>query len=151
MKSGVIVAIAIVVLLAVAGWFFFFNSYDPIDPVCAQDVQECSDGSFVSRNPNNNCEFFACPVGNEGNDIAHPISIVGFAFSPATITINAGEMVGWINEDSAQHTVTSDSGSEINSPYLSKGETYSHVFMTPGTFNYHCAFHSGMSGTVIVR
>lgn len=29
--------------------------------VCAQDVKECADGSYVSRNPGNNCEFFACP------------------------------------------------------------------------------------------
>ena len=29
--------------------------------VCTQDVKECSDGSFVGRNPDNNCEFYECP------------------------------------------------------------------------------------------
>lgn len=29
--------------------------------VCANDVKECSDGSFVSRDPNNNCSFKQCP------------------------------------------------------------------------------------------
>ena len=61
MKSGVIVAIAIVVLLAIVGGYFYLNSYDPIDPVCTQDAQLCPDGSYVGRNPSNNCEFFACP------------------------------------------------------------------------------------------
>ncbi len=28
--------------------------------VCTQDVKECPDGSFVSRDPNNNCQFEPC-------------------------------------------------------------------------------------------
>lgn len=28
---------------------------------CTQDVKECEDGSFVPRNPDQNCEFKACP------------------------------------------------------------------------------------------
>ncbi|MFT4304126.1 MAG: hypothetical protein ACMXYG_06165 [Candidatus Woesearchaeota archaeon] len=28
---------------------------------CAQDVKECPDGSFVARNPDDNCNFFECP------------------------------------------------------------------------------------------
>lgn len=35
---------------------------------CASDVKECSDGSFVSRNPDNSCEFKACPVIDEVGD-----------------------------------------------------------------------------------
>merc|ERR1712048_66810 len=27
---------------------------------CTEDVKECDDGSFVSRNPLNNCEFNEC-------------------------------------------------------------------------------------------
>ncbi len=30
--------------------------------VCAQDVQKCPDGNYVSRDPNNNCEFKPCPI-----------------------------------------------------------------------------------------
>ncbi len=29
--------------------------------VCAMDVQECPDGSFVARNPGDNCNFYSCP------------------------------------------------------------------------------------------
>ena len=28
---------------------------------CAQDVKQCSDGTYVSRNPKNKCEFDKCP------------------------------------------------------------------------------------------
>jgi hypothetical protein len=29
--------------------------------MCAMDVQECPDGSFVARNPEDNCNFYPCP------------------------------------------------------------------------------------------
>lgn len=29
---------------------------------CSQDVKECFDGSFVKRDPENNCEFNKCPI-----------------------------------------------------------------------------------------
>jgi hypothetical protein len=28
--------------------------------VCTEDAQQCPDGSFVGRDPSNNCEFFPC-------------------------------------------------------------------------------------------
>lgn len=33
--------------------------------VCTADVMECPDGSYVSRDPDNNCEFMACPEVDE--------------------------------------------------------------------------------------
>ncbi|MEW6716563.1 MAG: extracellular solute-binding protein [Chloroflexota bacterium] len=34
---------------------------EPEGVVCPEDVTECPDGSFVARNPDNNCEFDPCP------------------------------------------------------------------------------------------
>src|SRR3989338_3735412 len=31
------------------------------DNACATDVYQCSDGSYVSRNPSNSCQFYPCP------------------------------------------------------------------------------------------
>jgi plastocyanin len=53
--------------------------------------------------------------------------------------------------DSVMHTATSDSGSELASTSLSKGESYTHTFTTPGTYNYHCAVHPSMKGKIIVE
>ncbi len=36
--------------------------------VCTMDVKECPDGSFVSRDPTNNCEFFPCEVLETSNN-----------------------------------------------------------------------------------
>jgi plastocyanin len=90
------------------------------------------------------------PIG--GNlGIKQDIAISGFAFSPATITIPKGATVIWTNNDAAAHTVVSDSGSEISSPSIAKGETYAHTFSTPGTYTYHCSVHPSMKGTIIVQ
>ena len=46
---------------------------DPLPPpivdgedmvACTQDVGECTDGSFVSRNPKTGCEYDPCPKGH---------------------------------------------------------------------------------------
>ncbi|MEK6911053.1 MAG: cupredoxin family copper-binding protein [Nanoarchaeota archaeon] len=78
------------------------------------------------------------------------IEITGFEFSQETLTIKKGEKVTWTNKDSAPHTVTSVSGSELNSETLNKDQTYSHTFTTAGTFQYRCNFHTSMKGTIIV-
>ena len=76
-------------------------------------------------------------------------SIVNFAFSPANLTVTAGSTVTWTNSDSAAHTVTAD-GAVFSSSSLTDGGTFSHRFMTAGTFAYHCAIHPSMTGTVTV-
>ncbi|OGJ16335.1 hypothetical protein A3K74_01950 [Candidatus Pacearchaeota archaeon RBG_13_33_26] len=128
--------------------------------VCAQDAQQCADGSYVTRNPDNNCEFDSCPTANEQQPGAeepetspqtYDIELKGFAFSPSTLTIKAGDTVIWTNMDSASHTVTSDSGNELDSPGFGKDGTYTHKFDTAGTYTYHCSPHPSMKGTIIVE
>lgn len=79
------------------------------------------------------------------------VEITGFAFNPQEIRIGKGGMVTWTNMDSVTHTVTSDSGDELSSDGLSRGSAYSHTFKTAGTYTYHCSFHTGMKGTIIVE
>lgn len=79
------------------------------------------------------------------------INIANFAFSQKEIRIKKGDRIVWTNKDSASHTVTSDSGSELGSGFLSNEESYSHTFNTAGTFSYHCSPHPYMQAKVIVE
>ena len=36
--------------------------------VCAQDAKQCSDGTYVSRNSANDCEFDSCPIAEDEKD-----------------------------------------------------------------------------------
>jgi plastocyanin len=79
------------------------------------------------------------------------VKIQGFLYKPKTLKIQVGTKVTWTNFDSSGHTVTSDSpGTELASKAMGTGKTYTHKFLTPGTFKYHCTFHLDMIAKVIV-
>lgn len=79
-------------------------------------------------------------------------NVTSVYYSPPGITVVIGvnNTVTWTNNDIAPHTVTADGGS-FNSGNLNPGQSFTHVFTTPGTYAYHCEYHSWMHGTVIVK
>lgn len=126
MKKGLIIGVIIaVVIIAVIVGVLLNKSYS----------------SPQTNNPSS-----SNPPSNSLN-----VDISNFQFSPSTITIKTGQTVTWTNKDSTQHTITSDSGSELASAILSPGQTYSHTFDSSGTYSYHCSFHPGMKAKVIVQ
>ena len=78
--------------------------------------------------------------------------VSGLKFTPATVTISAGQYVTWKNVDTINHTTTSDAPL-WDSGTLAPGATFLMSFPTPGTYTYHCTIHGAaiMSGTVIVQ
>jgi plastocyanin len=87
---------------------------------------------------------------SNGKLVVTDVKIKNMAFSPKTITIKAGSVVTWENNDTVLHTVTANNG-EFTSENLESGETFSFTFNTSGTYTYKCTLHSGMSGTIIVE
>jgi plastocyanin len=77
------------------------------------------------------------------------VSIDGFAFAPATLTVAAGTTVTWTNRDEEPHTVAASDGS-FHSPGMGTGATYAHTFTDAGTFDYVCSIHPMMRGSVVV-
>lgn len=92
---------------------------------------------------NNSCTSSSDPTANE-------VFIQNMAFSPSTLTVKAGTTVKWTNKDGIAHTVTSDTGI-FNSGNLNSNLTFSYMFMTTGTFSYHCSIHPSMTAKVIVN
>ena len=78
------------------------------------------------------------------------VEIAGFAFSPSTLTITAGESVTWTNSDQVVHTATSTSGA-FDSGDLDPGESFTFTFTTPGTYDYLCTPHPSMTGRIVVQ
>ncbi len=78
------------------------------------------------------------------------VTISNFSFSPSSLTVAVGTKVTWTNKDSTTHTVTSDSG-VFTSGNLAPNATYSYTFSSAGTFSYHCAIHTYMTGTIKVQ
>ncbi len=78
------------------------------------------------------------------------VTIDNFQFGPARLTVPVGTTVTWTNRDDMVHTVTSSTRA-FSSPGLETGETFSHTFDKPGSYEYFCALHPRMTGSVIVQ
>jgi len=85
-----------------------------------------------------------------GNAKEHTVTIKGFKFSPANITIKAGEMVVFTNEDGAPHTATADNGA-FDTGRLGKGGSKSVEFSEAGIFEYFCDVHPSMKAKITVQ
>ncbi len=107
--------------------------------------------NFSNKNSNEKNNNVVSDNSGIGATKEYNIEIKNFAFFPSILTIKAGTTITWTNSDSVSHTVTSDSGSELNSDLFSKGQTYSHTFNIVGTYNYHCKPHPSMKGVIIVQ
>lgn len=77
----------------------------------------------------------------------HVVSIEGFQFVPAEISVSVGDTVTWINRDVAPHTATAGDGS-FDSGSLGQDDEWSVVIETAGEFDYICLFHPQMQGVI---
>jgi plastocyanin len=79
---------------------------------------------------------------------SYRVTMARYSYGPASLTVREGDTVTWTNRDEAKHDVVT---SGFRSPLLSKGQSWSHTFSTPGTFSYTCSIHPDMRAQVIVR
>src|SRR3989344_2108557 len=143
-KARWMAGIIIIVLVLIVGGFYYINS-----PAPTKDKINSGEEIVISEeNQNSNSNSSSENSVNEAQE--YMIDIANFAFSPSSLTINAGDSVTWTNRDSSAHTVTSDSGNELDSERISNGQIYTHVFAQPGTYSYHCTPHPGMKATIVV-
>jgi plastocyanin len=84
------------------------------------------------------------------------ITINNFAFSPAHVTVTPGERIVVHNEDPVAHTLTAIPGStplgKFNTGNVGSGQTKSVTAPgTAGTYQYYCAIHNFMTGSITVK
>lgn len=75
----------------------------------------------------------------------------GFAFSPATVTVAPGDTVTWTWQ-AGPHSTTSNATSAPefwDSGIRFTGASFSHTFLTLGTYPYYCSVHSSPTGTAM--
>jgi plastocyanin len=77
------------------------------------------------------------------------VTIDGASFSPADLTVKAGDTIVWVNKDLLAHTATAKSGA-FDSKVIEPGKSWSFVAKAAGAFPYTCTFHP-MNGTLTVR
>src|SRR3954454_1643028 len=78
------------------------------------------------------------------------VTIDNFTFAPEEITVQRGEAVRWVNQDDIPHVVAGSDGA-FTSPPLDTGDDFARTFAEPGRYEYFCAIHPHMKGTIVVR
>ena len=79
----------------------------------------------------------------------HTITIDGARFSPAELTVSAGDTVIWVNKDILAHTATARDG-RFDSKVIQPGKSWRVVVKRTGAVPYTCAFHP-MNATLTVK
>ena len=86
---------------------------------------------------------------------AGPGGAPGFSPFNVTVTLGVNNTVTWTDNDTAAHTVTSDSTPASVKPFDSgifgPDETFTQTFTVPGTYEYYCTLHPWMAGIVVVK
>jgi plastocyanin len=95
----------------------------------------------------------AAPTKKTGKTAA--VSMKNIQFSPKALTVAKGTTVKWTNQDSVNHDVTKAGGPgpdfSSGQGNLAQGATYQQTLSTPGTIQYKCTIHPGMTGTITVK
>jgi plastocyanin len=115
----------------------------------AMAAQAAADAEAEAKPETHNVEV---PVGTSAPGCEETNS----CYSPADITINAGDTIEWDNVDTSIHTATSGSPSEgpsglFNSELIGMGESYEFTFEEAGSYDYFCLLHPWMSGSITVN
>jgi plastocyanin len=95
--------------------------------------------------------LLACPagLGAAPQRATHTVTIDGARFSPAALTVKAGDTIVWVNKDILAHTATAKDGA-FDSKVIQPGKSWRYVVRRKGTSAYTCAFHP-MDGTLTVK
>lgn len=127
-----------------------------------QQIDDVPDGFFSNYTLGGALEFASQfdPAGEEAT--AHSIdadkglkmyltvSIEDGSYSPSSLDVTAGRAVRFVNNGSMKHTASADDGS-WGTGTLNPGETFTRYFDEEGDYDFHCAYHSNMTGTLMVE
>lgn len=88
---------------------------------------------------------------NDDKNLVAPavITINGVGYTPIDVTIEAGQSVRFVNNDSVQHTVTADD-LLWGSGTLAPGAEFVHTFSSEGTYPFFDSYNARHTGAVYV-
>ena len=127
--------------------------YDVFYNACWPDGS-CHDGKFQFAVNRTLAENFT----DRRNQPEVTVKMKDIAFDPKEIRVSRGARITWIQEDSAEHFVNTETHPAHtyfppqNSRGLKLGDTFSVVFDRPGIYPYHCSAHASvMTGAILVE
>jgi len=155
MNRNLLVAIGVVILIALAGGFFYLQNGSNPQTLSPSPVSEVT--PTPSTAPAETPQVSASPSGEVMMEEPTKVSVTQNGFSPQTINIKAGTKVTWTNNSSVPANVSSEPHpihtfwSFLNLGTFSDGQSISVVFDEAGTYTYHNHLNPSQKATVIVK
>ena len=139
-KIGIAIAVAVAIIIAVSASYGGTSvETEPAEENPSPEIVETSSVDVV----------MPTKVSRPGCEIEDKCYI------PSAITVNAGESVSWLNDDSAFHSVTSGIYGAptdlFDSGYMDPGDVFTYTFEESGEYVYYCTLHEWMYGVVLVN
>ena len=134
----------LMMLFAIAALAFGAVACSDEEPTVGADATDDTSDIYAEGTP-------GAPAGEDTIDAQ--VSIVDFGYEPDSFTATAGEPVKWQNTGDADHNVTFEDDSVVDSGNLAAGAEFSRAFEDAGEFAYFCSIHGKdrMSGTITVE
>ncbi len=141
-------ALALVAVLAACG------SSGSSGPTTAPSAANSSAQSTPTSSPPDSNSSASAPSSPATSAATSPsaavISIKNFAYEVPR-GVKAGSKVMVKNTDQVAHTVTADSGNSLFNVTVDPGGSASFTAPAkPGSYRFHCTFHSNMHGTLVI-
>lgn len=134
----------ILIILLGGGYFVAKTVRHAMSPAPSPVVQQGAQPTTTSASPS-------------GMQTQNTVVLTRSGWSPASLTIKAGDSVTWTNKSGQSATVSSDPHpTHTNYPPLnlgsfSDGSSVSLNFPKAGTYGYHNHLNPGETGTIIVQ
>ena len=160
-----IIAIVIVAVVVVGGYFILKATYQPVAPVSQPSSEQTAPQPSVSEQPSGK----ATPQPSVSQTLTAKENVVTYTdagYSPATLTIKKGETVTFKNQSSSSmwtasgihptHRLYPTTGGCIGSIFdacksVQSDDSWSFKFDIAGTWKYHNHLSPGDNGTIIVQ
>jgi plastocyanin len=132
---------------------------DPADDPVADTVDDTTSSIADSGTPEASAPGESIPAESvPANGETVDVRALDNSFIEEELEVAAGTEVHWQNRGRNDHDVVPvDEGAEwgVELEAFTPGDSYSHVFSTPGTYRYYCTVHGtedvGMIGTIVVN
>ena len=144
--------IGCIVAVLVAGCGSSSSSNSTSSEAASSTASTTSSGSHSATNLGSKPRFASPSPSQPVRSGAVQVDYHNITINPDTLRVRVGTTVTWVNQDSVEHDVTSQSGPQkFASGTFGEGRTFSVRLTRPGVIHYLCTIHpASMNGTIEV-
>lgn len=154
---GRLLAVGLVVIAALAV-VLVVNGEGPNKPKDEKAAAPPGQSSTVATAPPGQKPETSGEPGGNGAAVGATVRMKDLRFRPSAVSVEVGESVRFVNNDTVAHTVLQDFGprsgtaAAVDSERIQPGETFSFVVRRNGLIAYVCTLHpTVMTGQILVE